>query len=158
MRMSWMIMFCWTYQQSQGNGLENSYLILTWLDFFFFFFVLFFFYLETVIDVNKRKCLTRFRVSAHRLETESGGCKKKSVSERICKFCNNLKQCGRWNSFLCNCSATLFYGYYLQSTFFQNTQLFGQIDMVYVYMWEWNCVGWLCISTFRDKKMFNVSI
>ena len=31
--MSWMIMFCWTYQQSQGNGLENSYLILTWLEF-----------------------------------------------------------------------------------------------------------------------------
>ena len=31
--MSWMIMFCWTDQQSQGNGLENSYLILTWLEF-----------------------------------------------------------------------------------------------------------------------------
>ena len=23
-----MIMFCWTYQQSQGNGLENSHLII----------------------------------------------------------------------------------------------------------------------------------
>ena len=44
-------------------------------------------YLETVNDVQKRKCLTQFRVSAHRLEIESGRYKKKTVSERICKFC-----------------------------------------------------------------------
>ena len=35
-----------------------------------------------------KKCLTQFRVSAHRLEIESGRYKKKTVSERICKFCN----------------------------------------------------------------------
>ena len=34
-------------------------------------------YLETVKDVQKRKCLTQFRISAHRLEIESGRYKKK---------------------------------------------------------------------------------
>ena len=45
-------------------------------------------YLETIKVVQKRKCLTQFRVSAHRLEIESGRCKIKNVSERIYKFCN----------------------------------------------------------------------
>ena len=35
---------------------------------------------------QKRKCLTQFRVSAHRLEIEAGRYKKKTVSERIYKF------------------------------------------------------------------------
>ena len=47
------------------------------------------FYLETVKDVQKRKCLTQFRISAHQLEIESGRYKKRSVSERTCKFCNS---------------------------------------------------------------------
>ena len=42
-------------------------------------------YWETVKDVQKRKCLTQFRVSAHRLEIGSGRYKKRAVSERICK-------------------------------------------------------------------------
>ena len=46
-------------------------------------------YLETVKNVQKRKRLkTQFRVSAHSLEVESGSYEKKTVSERICKFCN----------------------------------------------------------------------
>ena len=44
-------------------------------------------YLETVKDVEKRKCLTQFKISAHQLEIESGRYKKRSVSERTCKFC-----------------------------------------------------------------------
>ena len=46
-------------------------------------------YLETFKDVQKRKCLTQFRISAHRLEVESGRYKKKSVSER---FVNSVIQ------------------------------------------------------------------
>ena len=38
------------------------------------------------MDVKKRKCLTQFRVNAHRLEIESG--RYKTVSERICNFFN----------------------------------------------------------------------
>ena len=61
-------------------------------------------YIESVKDVQKRKCLTQFRVSAHRLEIESGRYKKKSVSERICKYCK-LNAVEDEVHFLCNCSA-----------------------------------------------------
>ena len=61
-------------------------------------------YLESVKDVQKRKCLMQFRVSAHRLEIESGRYKKKSVSERICKYCK-LNAVEDEVHFLCNCSA-----------------------------------------------------
>ena len=43
-------------------------------------------------------------MSAHRLETEPGRYKKKTVSERICKFCN-LNTVEDEVHFLCNCSA-----------------------------------------------------
>ena len=61
-------------------------------------------YLETVKDVQKRKCLTQLRVSTHRLEIESGRYKKKSASERLCKCCN-LNAVEVEVHFLCNCSA-----------------------------------------------------
>ena len=61
-------------------------------------------YLQTVKDVQKRKCLTQFRVSSHRLEIGSGRYKKRAVSERICKFCN-LNTIEDKVHFLCNCSA-----------------------------------------------------
>ena len=61
-------------------------------------------YLETVDDIYKRKCLTRFKISAHRLEVESGRYKKQPVSDRICKFCK-LDQIEDEIHFLCNCSA-----------------------------------------------------
>ena len=61
-------------------------------------------YLEIVKDVQKRKCLTQLRVSAHRLEIESGRYKKKSASERLCKCCN-LNAVEDEVHFLCNCSA-----------------------------------------------------
>ena len=59
---------------------------------------------ETVKDVQKRKCLTQFRVSIHRLEIGSGRYKKRAVSERICKFCY-LNTIEDEVHFLCNCSA-----------------------------------------------------
>ena len=61
-------------------------------------------FLEIVKDVQKRKCLTQLRVSAHRLEIESGRYKKKSASERLCKCCN-LNAVEDEVHFLCNCSA-----------------------------------------------------
>ena len=61
-------------------------------------------YLETVNDIYKRKRLTRVRLSAHRLEVESGRNKKQPVSERICKLCK-LDQVEDEIHFLCNCSA-----------------------------------------------------
>ena len=56
------------------------------------------------MDIQKRKCLTQFRVRAHRLEIASGRYKKNTVSERICKFCN-LNTVEDEVHFLFNCSA-----------------------------------------------------
>ena len=61
-------------------------------------------YLETIIDINKRICLTIVRISAHRLEVESGEYKKQFVSERICKLCK-LDQVEDEIRLLYNCSA-----------------------------------------------------
>ena len=72
-------------------------------------------YLESVKDIQKRKCLTQFRVSAHRLEIESGRYKKNSVSERICQYCK-LNAVEDEVHFLCNCSA--YQTCYRQSSFF----------------------------------------
>ena len=47
--MSRMIMFYWTYQQSQGNGLGTSYLILTWLEFS----KAFLYYLQNILQNHK---------------------------------------------------------------------------------------------------------
>ena len=71
-------------------------------------------------DIYKRKCLTRFRISAHRLEIESGSYKKQPVSDRICKFCK-LDQIEDEIHFLCNCSA---YNFERQTFFASVLQIF----------------------------------
>ena len=61
-------------------------------------------HLDLVPDITKRKSLTKFRISAYKLEVESGWYKRQPISERICKFCKQNKVEDDVH-FLCNCSA-----------------------------------------------------
>ena len=45
-------------------------------------------YLRTVNNLDERKCLSRFRLSNHKLEIEVGRHKRKPVDERLCTVCH----------------------------------------------------------------------
>ena len=45
-------------------------------------------YLNVIKDGKIRSCLTKFRISAHKLEIEKGRYSNTPLNNRICKFCN----------------------------------------------------------------------
>ena len=106
-------------------------------------------YLQTVKDGQKRKCLTQFRGSAHHLEIEPGRYKKKTVSERICKFCN-LNTVEDEVHFLCNCSAyhnerQLFFRYIVGSA-----PSFRTLDDSAKLIWLMTCEDDIVINALAD--------
>ena len=58
-------------------------------------------YLDVVENYEHRKCLSRFRLSNHKLEIELGRHKRKPVNERLCNMCNVIED---ETHFLINCS------------------------------------------------------
>ena len=116
-------------------------------------------YLETVKYVQKRKCPTQFRVSAHRLEIESVRYKKKTVSERICKFCN-LNTVEDKVHFLCNnCSPyhnerQLYFKYIVDSA-----PSFRTLDDSAKLIWIMTCEDDIVINALTDfvYKCFEMS-
>ena len=61
-------------------------------------------YFSVVKEKEVRKHYTSFRISAHRLEIETGRYKKIPVNTRLCKFCN-LEQIEDEVHFLFHCNA-----------------------------------------------------
>ena len=60
-------------------------------------------YLDIIKDRNHQQALTKLRISAHKLEIESGRYTKKQVSDRLCKKCfqNEVED---EVHFICDCS------------------------------------------------------
>ena len=93
--------------------------------------------------------LTQFRVSAHRLEIESGRYKKNTVSERIYKFFN-LNTVEDEVHFLCNCSAyhnerQLFFKYIVDSA-----PSFRTLDGSAKLIWLMTCEDDIVINALAD--------
>lgn len=58
-------------------------------------------YLNVILDRKVRKCLTAFRISAHKLQIERGRYTGKNVEERLCTTCNDIED---EIHFFCKCS------------------------------------------------------
>ena len=87
-------------------------------------------------------------MSAHRLEIESDRYKKKTVSKRICKFCNlNTVED---QVFLCNCSA-----YYNERQLFfksivDSAPSFRTLDDSVKLIWHMTCDDDIVINALAD--------
>ena len=82
--------------------------------------------------------MTRFRISAHRLEVESGRYKKQPVSDRICKFCK-LDQIEDEIHFLCNCSAYNFETQFFSASVTANIPNFRLLNEKEKFIWFMTC-------------------
>ena len=58
-------------------------------------------YLEEINDKSIRKCLSAFRISAHRLRIERGRYVREDLEDRLCLACNTIED---EKHFLCNCT------------------------------------------------------
>ena len=58
-------------------------------------------YLENINDKAIRKCLSSFRISAHRLRIERGRYVRENIEDRLCLLCKTIDD---EKHFLCHCA------------------------------------------------------